>query len=141
VKFEEDCRKLAKLVNIPGFIESDPKQDVKQVVKGWLESDTSGDWILVLDNADNKLDFFPNPEQDAGVGLVNYIPRTTKGTIVIATRDYEVAHNLVGRKSTLTKKSMEPVDAAALFMQHYPSGDLITIPTVQSYYTNCNSYL
>lgn len=83
-------------------------------MKGWLESDTGGDWILVLDNADNKLDFFSSPQQGAGVGLANYIPRTTKGTIVITARDYEVPYNVVGPKSTLKKKPMEPVDAMAL---------------------------
>jgi hypothetical protein len=56
-KFDEDCRKLAKLVPIPEFNDSDLNQDVKELVKNWLESEESGDWILVLDDVDNKLDF------------------------------------------------------------------------------------
>ena len=56
-RFEQDYRKLAKLVELPGCDE--PKEDIRPVVKDWLESPKSGDWILVVDNADNKRRFLP----------------------------------------------------------------------------------
>jgi hypothetical protein len=43
LRFEEDCRRIAKLVKPPGFSESDSKQDTKRMVTTWLESETSGD--------------------------------------------------------------------------------------------------
>jgi hypothetical protein len=61
-RFDEDYRKLATLVKIPGYNESDPNQDTRGIVKNWLESKESGNWILVLDNADNKTDFFPGSD-------------------------------------------------------------------------------
>jgi tetratricopeptide (TPR) repeat protein len=88
-------------------------------VKDWLESEESGDWILVLDNADNKLDFFPNTSGNSNAGLAKYIPQATKGA-VITTRDYEVALQLAGTKAVLTKKAMQSSDAEALFRHHYP---------------------
>lgn len=120
VQFDEDYRKLAKLVNIPETNESGSSGDVKRVVKDWLESEESGDWILVLDNADNKLDFFPNTSGNSNAGLARYIPQATKGTVIITTRDYEVALQLAGTKAVLTKKAMQSSDAEALFRHHYP---------------------
>lgn len=71
-QFDEDCWKLSKLVRIPEFDESDPNQDVKAMVQSWFEADASGDWILVLDNADNMLDFFPDFKGGPGTGLARY---------------------------------------------------------------------
>ena len=48
-RFEQDYRKLSKLVDLPGC--DDPKEDIRPIVKGWFESPRSGEWILVLDNA------------------------------------------------------------------------------------------
>jgi hypothetical protein len=94
---------------------------VKGIVRSWLESEASGDWVLVLDNADNKLDFFPDNGQ--GGGLAGYVPRTRKGTVIITTRDFEVAHQLAGPRGVLSKEAMEPSNAEALFKHHYPSGE------------------
>ncbi|KAI5811962.1 hypothetical protein BZA77DRAFT_253896 [Pyronema omphalodes] len=122
-RFDEDYRKLAKLVKIPGYNELDPSQDTRLMVKNWLESKDSGDWVLVLDNADNKTDFFPGPTGAESHGLAEYIPKCAKGTIVITTRDYEVAQQLAGSKGVLTKHAMAPSDARILFHHHYP-GDI-----------------
>jgi hypothetical protein len=58
IQFEHDCHKLANLVGVPEIKEKDSSRDVKGIVKSWLESEASGNWVLVLDNADNKDDFF-----------------------------------------------------------------------------------
>jgi tetratricopeptide (TPR) repeat protein len=74
-----------------------------------------------LDNADNKLDFFSGNDGNSAAGLFNYIPQTSKGAIVLTTRDYEVACQLAGPSGVLKKEAMGPSDAAALFKQLYPS--------------------
>jgi hypothetical protein len=91
-------------------------------VKQWLESEASGNWILVLDNADNKLHFFPNSEGCESPGLVRYIPRAPKGVVVVTTRDFEVATQLVDPVGVLMKEAMELNDAEVLFKSHHPSG-------------------
>ncbi|KAI5790466.1 hypothetical protein FPQ18DRAFT_260807 [Pyronema domesticum] len=123
-RFDEDYHKLAKLVKIPGYNELDPSQDTRGIVKNWLESKESGDWILVFDNADKKTDFFPGSTGGESCGLAKYMPKCAKGTIVITTRDYEVAQQLAGWRGVLTKEAMLPADATTLFQRHYPSGAL-----------------
>jgi hypothetical protein len=91
-------------------------------VKQWLESEASDNWILVLDNADNKLHFFPNSEGCESPGLVRYIPRAPKGVVVVTTRDFEVATQLVGPVGVLMKEAVELNDAEVLFKSHHPSG-------------------
>ena len=66
-RFEQDYRRLSKLVELPGC--DDPKEDIRLIVKGWFESLRSGDWILVLDNADNKADFFAEDSESDSSGL------------------------------------------------------------------------
>jgi hypothetical protein len=123
-RFDEDYRKLGKLVKIPGYNESapDPSQEIRGIVKNWLESKKSGDWIVVFANADNKTDLFPGSDGGESAGLARYIPKCAKGTVVIMTWDYEVAYQLAGSGVILTKEAMAPTDASILFRQHYPSG-------------------
>ncbi|KAI5813334.1 hypothetical protein BZA77DRAFT_121893, partial [Pyronema omphalodes] len=120
--FEEDYRRIATLAELPSS--SDASEDIRPVVKRWLENPRSGDWILILDNADDKLDFFP--ESDTGgaevaEGLIKHIPRLRTGTaIVVTTRDFEVGYQLANR-NVIRKEKMDPVDAVSLFNNHHPS--------------------
>ncbi|KAI5787433.1 prion-inhibition and propagation-domain-containing protein [Pyronema domesticum] len=121
-RFDADYRRLAKLVKIPGYNESDSSQNARGTDKNWLESKESGTWILVFDNPDNKTDFFPGSDGGESAGLAKYIPKCAKGTIVIKTRDSGVANQLAGPRGLLTKKAMVPTDASTLFQQQYPGG-------------------
>jgi hypothetical protein len=126
--FDKDCRRLAKEAEIPGFDETDSTQDVKQLLKLWLEGDRSGNWVLVLDNADNRSDFFQSTEgtdvssSDRSANLARYVPRASKGTVIITTRDFSVARQLAGPKGVLSKVEMNPNESEELFKQHFPSG-------------------
>ena len=118
VRFEQDYRKLAKLVELPGCDE--PKEDIRPIVKGWLESPKSGDWILVVDNADNRDDFFPGEDCiTTGNGLAQFIPRGGEGTVIVTTRDFSLADQLAD-SNTIRKDMMEISQAVQLFSLHYP---------------------
>ncbi|KAF8248525.1 TPR-like protein [Wilcoxina mikolae CBS 423.85] len=123
LRFEQDYRKLAQLVGIAG--NNDPKQDIKPLVKCWFESPHSSEWILVLDNADNILDFYLDEEitdaDESGrsAGLAKFLPHGTKGIIIVTTRDYEVADRLAGGMNTLNKQTMDMPKASLLFKQRY----------------------
>ena len=117
-RFEQDYRKLSKLVELPGC--DDPKEDIRLIVKGWFESPKSGDWILVLDNADNKADFFAGGSESASNGLAQFIPRGGHGTVILTTRDFELADELAD-SNVLFKDMMEEALAEQLFTQHYPA--------------------
>ena len=115
-RFEQDYRKLSKLVELPGC--DDPKEDIRPTVKCWFESLKSGDWILVLDNADNKADFFA--EEGASNGLAQFIPRRGHGTVILTTRDFWLADELAD-SNVLLKDMMQEAQAEQLLAQHYPA--------------------
>ena len=115
-RFEQDYRKLAALLQLPGH--DDMKTDIRPAVKAWLESPTSGDWILVLDNADNVLDFYPKDR--SGDGLVQFVPQGSKGTVILTTRDYYFAEEFAPM-NTLEKGEMNPDEALQLFTDRYPA--------------------
>ena len=74
----------------------------------------------MLDNADNKADFFPK-ENSAANGLAQFIPRGGQGTVVVATRDLGLAVQLAGLGSNiLFKGMMEVARAEQLLIRHYP---------------------
>ena len=116
-RFEQDYRKLSKLVELPGH--DDPKEDIRPIVKDWFESPKSGNWILVLDNADNKADFFAE-ESSTSNGLAQFIPRGGQGTVIMTTRDHVLADKLAD-SNVLFKDMMDEAQAEQLFIQHYPA--------------------
>ncbi|KAI5781692.1 hypothetical protein DFH27DRAFT_308330 [Peziza echinospora] len=115
-RFEQDYRKLAELAGLPGH--GNPNQDIRPIVKSWLERPESGNWILVLDNADNKLDFF---NTSSGPGLADFVPHGSKGIVILTTRDKDVARKLLDNPSNiLDKRLMDSNHARQLFTQGYP---------------------
>lgn len=73
--------------------------------KDWLESPESGDWVLILDNADNLHQFFhkttaaPHDEIPEGEKLSRFIPQGHKGTVIVTTRDRQVAEKVAEVRS------------------------------------------
>jgi hypothetical protein len=127
IQFEGDCRKLGSLAKIPGH--DDTKQNIGFIVKQWLESPQSGEWILVIDNGDNKLDFYPEPRSTQGEpkesdnaaiahdGIAKCIPRCSKGTVIITTGDREVAKYLANQ-NVIIKSELSPEQVVELFYQY-----------------------
>lgn len=125
VRFEQDYRKLAVLLGLPGH--DDMKMDIRPVVKAWLEGPLSGNWVLILDNADNILDFYPEThvkgarsDDYRGGGLAQFVPLGSKGTVIVTTRDYSVAEQL-SDMNILPKEKMNPHEAIQLFKNRYPN--------------------
>ncbi|KAI5807752.1 P-loop containing nucleoside triphosphate hydrolase protein [Peziza echinospora] len=116
-KFTNGYADIAKAVGI------DSTQDYKDIrlqVRMWFESEASGDWILVLDNADNKRDFISDDnttDSERKELLKQFIPQGTKGRIIVTTRDLEVGYNLTNGIGEVVQKasSMEQSNAIALF--------------------------
>jgi len=119
IQFEQDYRKLYQLIKPPK--QEEPVGDIRPIVKDWLESPESGDWILVLDNADDKLDFFPVQNISLGQsdGLAKFIPNNPNGTVIVTTRDRDVADQLANR-NVLHKEPMDLEEAGLLYFTYYP---------------------
>ncbi|KAG0641803.1 P-loop containing nucleoside triphosphate hydrolase protein [Tuber brumale] len=84
-------------------------------VKKWFESPSSGEWILVVDNADNESDFYNNSSP-----IAKYIPQGSKGALIITTRSRLVASRLgCHGGSAIEVKGMNSNEAMKLFLSRY----------------------
>lgn len=84
--FESAYRDIGHQLKIQGL--DDKKTDVKELVKTAL-SDSTGSWLLIIDNADDSRLLFGES------GLADYLPFSRKGSILFTTRNHEVAVRLV----------------------------------------------
>lgn len=87
---EKDYQEIAKAARLVGA--ENPKVDQLQLVKEWLESENSGDWLMVIDNADDEELFFgqdENQDQEFSSSsrkLARYFPQRPNGSILLTTR-------------------------------------------------------
>ena len=95
---------------MPGI--EDPKANVLNLVFQWLSSDKSGDWLLILVNADDKNVFFSPlasaAAQTSGTSiepphLSRYLPQTGTGSILITSRDRGTAIGLTGTEKQVLR--------------------------------------
>ena len=127
-RFEQSYRSIATAAKIPGI--EDPKVDVLNLVFQWLGSDQSGDWLLILDNADDANLFFgvptvPSTQTDAASieqpCLSRFLPQTGTGSILITSRDDGTAVRLTGaREQMLRVDVMSEEDTMALLTKRFP---------------------
>jgi hypothetical protein len=97
-RFKESYQKLAP--QTPGTKTSDG-ESVLALVKTRLSSRESGPWLLVLDNADHVEIFAPGYNQPQSI--LSSIPHSEEGSILITSRDYNVASQIVSNDVCLTQ--------------------------------------
>ncbi|KAI0401129.1 hypothetical protein F4802DRAFT_582036 [Xylaria palmicola] len=71
--FENAYRKIGKLLKIPGI--GSNRVDVRALVKAGLEHTNAGEWILIIQNADQP------------AKLADYLPSSRQGSILFTTRN------------------------------------------------------
>ena len=108
-RFMEGYQKIAGLLKMNGW--DDPKADTLQLVYDWLCNKENGNWVMVIDNADDETVFF---DRSAKV-LFDYIPQSENGRILITSRNRDLAYKLTGsHRSIIEVKPMNEADALAL---------------------------
>jgi hypothetical protein len=86
-------RDVAQELEIPGWEEE--KADLKKLVQGYLSKESAGQWLLVFDNADDMDMWITRPGSEQGSsGLVDYLPKSNRGSILFTTRDRKTAVKL-----------------------------------------------
>ncbi|PNP77904.1 hypothetical protein FNYG_08630 [Fusarium nygamai] len=84
--FENAYRDIGQRLGVAGL--DDDKADVKALVQAAMSREDTGQWLLIIDNADD-------PELMFGSGaLTQYLPCSTKGSILFTTRTREVTNQL-----------------------------------------------
>lgn len=104
--FEQACAEVAKALGIPQT--TGKEDDAKELVKRHLSAVGTGQqWLLVLDNADDR-DIVLGTAQSKGI--VDYLPDSEQGMTVYMTRTQEMAVSLT-RADTLELRPMDRRDA------------------------------
>lgn len=92
---------VARQLEVPGW--QNEKADVKKLVQQYLGQDEAGPWLLVYDNADDIDMWLAHPdsigpsERRPSLGqlrLIDYLPRSKRGSIIFTTRDKKAAVKL-----------------------------------------------
>ncbi|KFZ16903.1 hypothetical protein V501_02016 [Pseudogymnoascus sp. VKM F-4519 (FW-2642)] len=87
--FENAYRNIGQQLRIPGL--DDEKGDVKKLVKARLSQESSGKWLMVVDNADDYEMFYSSNDGNGSHALSEYLPFSALGAILFTTRDREAA--------------------------------------------------
>lgn len=91
--FETAFREIGERLRIPGV--ADGNADVKKLVQTTLDSENMADWLMIVDNADDRdvllgaLDSNSKPAR-----LRDYLPHSSRGAILFTTRSRKIAETL-----------------------------------------------
>ena len=110
-KFSEGFRDIAQHVGI-SLVRTEADGTGLLTVKRWLQGPNSGNWILVIDNADNEADFVANNGP-----IAKFIPQGAHGNLIFTTRSRQVASWQGWRMIEVGK--MEEEEALKLFSEHF----------------------
>jgi len=93
-------RDIAQTLKLSGC--NDSKIDPCELVFKWLNEDDSGDWLLILDNADDadlffRSDLSSTTETSTSRSLIDYLPRrlSPQRLLIITTRNRHLGEELV----------------------------------------------
>ncbi|QGA15967.1 hypothetical protein EYB26_003634 [Talaromyces marneffei] len=116
-RFEQGYRDIAAAAKIPGH--DDPRCNILELVKKWLYDETNGNWLMILDNADDIDTFFNIFGEN--MPLVDYLPHVSHGSILVTSRNQTVARNIVGpRGQVIPVKPMSTNEAITLLKTRIP---------------------
>jgi hypothetical protein len=118
-RFTEAYHEIARELVLPDI--DNPDIDTLQLVLKWLNNDGNGPWLLVLDNADDIQTFFGSSRHTSSgqdgqppTALVSYLPQSSKGGMVITTRDRRIGERLASREKPIVVLPFEMEDAKRL---------------------------
>ena len=107
-RVRNECHKIAKQVGISGW--NDLNLDVLELFKDWCESEDSGKWLIVYDNADD-VDLFYSEQ---GNRFAKYFPRSDHGSILMTTRNRQVGFKFASAKNIIALEPLSESESCAL---------------------------
>jgi hypothetical protein len=125
-RFEQSFRDIADQVKIPG--RQDAKVNIFRLVENWLRDEKIGNWVCILDNVDDdqllcsvpvagKRDPMSGSTNASTKPLLEYLPRSRNGSIIITSRTREVALKMVHHSDLIEVKPMEKSEALELLQR------------------------
>ena len=140
--FERDCLRIGQALSVPQI--TDAKADAKMLLKQYLSTGQAGEWLLIIDNADDR-DLWTARVQQHGtsvVPLMDFIPSSHQGVALITTRDHQAAVKIARNSLVRLHELSEP---EALSMIKSLLGDRCELmdvnPSASATLLDCLSYL
>ncbi len=101
-RVEEGFWAIAEAVKLVG--RSQPRANIPRLVYNWLSNEQGDKWVMVLDSADD-LDVFYGASEDAceGQPLATFLPQSSNGSILVTTRNEDLATRLTGAPRYMIK--------------------------------------
>jgi tetratricopeptide (TPR) repeat protein len=113
--FELAYREIATSLHIPGI--SDSNANINKLVKDTLSADSSGSWLMIVDNADDPAVLQGAVDGDLrSARLSDFLPRSLQGAILFTTRSRKAARTLTP-DYVLELKDMSQAEARQLLVQ------------------------
>lgn len=108
-------REIGNLLRIPGIAEENV--DARSHVNTTLNAATRGNWLMIVDNADDPEVFLRSTKAESlPTRWADHLPSSDRGTILFTTRSRKVASDLAAA-NTLELKDMGEDDAEKLLAQ------------------------
>jgi tetratricopeptide (TPR) repeat protein len=92
-KFEQGYQEIAKTVRVKG--RNEKGADILNLVYEWLRDKSNGNWVMILDNADDKDVFTSCPsshrQASSGKHIGDFLPQSSNGSILVTSRSRDAA--------------------------------------------------
>jgi tetratricopeptide (TPR) repeat protein len=119
----------------------DAKDDIKQLVKATLSDEGLGQWLLIVDNADDDSVLFDPLREGGGTDrLIDYLPYSRKGSIVFTTRTRKAAVKLA-TSNHIQLSELDETEAKKMLEQHVSNKDLLEEDEVVHEFLELLTYL
>ena len=115
-RFKESYREIAERVKIAGW--DHPEADILRLVYNWLRDEANGQWLMIVDNADDASLFAHLPaklldnnksSQAASAEVVSeFLPQSQNGAILVTSRSRDVAYGITGDTNDII--TVNPMD-------------------------------
>lgn len=84
-------------------------------MKGWLEKKEHGEWLMVIDNADDaEVLFQPSTTSNTTLSLGHYIPECAHGSILATTRNKQAGVKLAKGEPLIEVRAMDVKESKEL---------------------------
>jgi tetratricopeptide (TPR) repeat protein len=98
---------------------NDKDADIPNLVYEWLRNKSNGNWVMILDNADDKDVFtsFPSAHRQPSSGkqIRDFLPQSSNGSLLVTSRSRDAAYHVTcNYKHILTVEPMNESEAMAL---------------------------
>ena len=120
--FNNTFREIGQQLKIPGLENNDV--DVKTLVKTRLSQESTGKWLMIVDNADDFEIFYPKDNASGSGALSKHLPFSTLGMILFTTRDREAATKYAG-SNIIDIDEMDDIESRELLQRSLQNKQLI----------------